>query len=339
MPSDWEALTNIPNGSEAFVCCVDQKRNILYVIHEMHGVLKYSNEFGTWNRCNTLNNLPEQFITSCYCTAVVDSKQNKIYLVNEQGSLAILEMKDTLRTKWKILQNVAATGNGPQAAMINNELHVIGGDQNPYHLRFNAETESFTKLHNVSSILQFNLNQGIYYHRIVLVRNKLVTLGGFDGNHKLKNIHQYDVNRNGWKTLTPKLSALDSFGCVTVINGKFIVILSGTNWRGSESDRIKIYCVDTGKIIKSRIEAPCTSDCVAFSVNDEETDELTVVGYVRKQWKLSEIDDHLFPPEYLLRIIHRYYLQEYIHLFKILNGQHFRINVCGLINDYNELVR
>ena len=54
------------------------------------------------------------------------------------------------------------------------------------------------------------------------------------------------------------------------------------------------------------------------------------------RWKQCGISDHLFPPEYLIRIICGYYINEFVHLIGdmigIENGQHYKINVFDIMN-------
>ena len=43
-----------------------------------------------------------------------------------------------------------------------------------------------------------------------------------------------------------------------------------------------------------------------------------------------DIDNHLFPPRYLIQIMHKYYLNEWAHLFDE-EGNHFKIDVFDLL--------
>ena len=74
----------------------------------------------------------------------------------------------------------------------------------------------------------------------------------------------------------------------------------------------------------------------AITVNDKTRDELVVFGFVREGWKLSEIADHLYPPRYLIKMMNRYFLNEYVHLISIGNhssyGEHWRMGVFDIIN-------
>ena len=60
--------------------------------------------------------------------AAIDSDQNKIYISNHKGSMAILELNDVNeKAEWKIINDSMKIGKGSQGIMINNEFHAIGG--------------------------------------------------------------------------------------------------------------------------------------------------------------------------------------------------------------------
>ena len=61
--------------------------------------------------------------------------------------------------------------------------------------------------------------------------------------------------------------------------------------------------------------------------------ELAVFGYLRRKWRASQIDDHLFPPQYLIKIIAKFYTNEKIHLFGRYNaGGHWKNDVFDIIS-------
>ena len=70
----------------------------------------------------------------------------------------------------------------------------------------------------------------------------------------------------------------------------------------------------------------------SFTINDKVKDNLTTFGYIRSKWRETGIDYHLFPPEYLIRIICGYYRNEWIHLFTNDTGEHYKINVFAIID-------
>ena len=117
-----------------------------------------------------------------------------------------------------------------------------------------------------------------------------------------------------------------------MIRDQFIVICAGRDTNYADVNDIYVYSIQDQEISKSGVKTPWTGKCVCFAMNNEQRNELAVFGYVRQQWKISEIDEHLFPPHYIIKIIDRFYLQQYIHLIKPNNGKHSRIDVFDIIN-------
>ena len=54
--------------------------------------------------------------------------------------------------------------------------------------------------------------------------------------------------------------------------------------------------------------------------------------YVSKQWNVCGIEQHLFPPEYLIRMMLRFlFPTEYVHLLDMsCNGDHYKMNVFDI---------
>ena len=46
---------------------------------------------------------------------------------------------------------------------------------------------------------------------------------------------------------------------------------------------------------------------------------------------IKGLDDHLFPPEYLIRIICCYYWNEWVHVIEIYTGKHFKIDTLDIL--------
>ena len=83
---------------------------------------------------------------------------------------------------------------------------------------------------------------------------------------------------------------------------------------------------------KSKAKCPDTGLYQAFTINNKIKDELCVNGFIRRTWKLSDIDDHLYPPQYLIKIINRYYMNEWIHLIGSYDDTHSNISVFDILS-------
>ena len=132
------------------------------------------------------------------------------------------------------------------------------------------------------------------YHRVVKAKDNILIFGGSIDGHSLDDIHRYNILENEWKTLNVKLPVpLDAFGCTAVMNEQYVIILCGSSSDQEssmkKSDDIYIYSVDDQTITKSSIKCPVQRDCLSVTMCDQKRNEMTVIGYVREQWKLTEI--------------------------------------------------
>ena len=80
------------------------------------------------------------------------------------------------------------------------------------------------------------------------------------------------------------------------------------------------------------IRIPGKDEYQACAINDIMKDELISFGYVRGKRRQRQLSDHLFPPEYLIRIIYGYYWNECIHLFGLYSFDHHKIDVLALFD-------
>ena len=74
------------------------------------------------------------------------------------------------------------------------------------------------------------------------------------------------------------------------------------------SNSILIYYVHNEIAKKSYIECPITCETYQLlATKDEAKDNCATFGYVRNEWIKCGLNNHLFPPEYLIRIIYLFY--------------------------------
>ena len=70
----------------------------------------------------------------------------------------------------------------------------------------------------------------------------------------------------------------------------------------------------------------------AVAICDRKGDKCITFGFVRDCWSRCGINNHLFPPEYLIRIMLKYYWNEYVHLIDLKRRRgHWRMNVFDII--------
>ena len=109
------------------------------------------------------------------------------------------------------------------------------------------------------------------------------------------------IENHNWQLLDTKMpKGLGVFGCTIAVNDKYVLIFGG--WQGCSfyTDDIWVYSVKNKTFRKSSINCPEKGRYQAFTVNDKQKDETAVFGFIRNEWKLLEIPDHLFPPHYLM---------------------------------------
>eukprot|EP01084_Bolivina_argentea_P078837 143063_1 len=97
------------------------------------------------------------------------------------------------------------------------------------------------------------------------------------------------------------------------INNKYVILFGGCGGDG-HSDDIYVYSIKYKTIKLSKIKCPAKGLFNAITVNDNMKDEKLTFGFVRNQWKICDIADHYFPPYYLLKLMHSYYLNEFVYL-------------------------
>ena len=98
--------------------------------------------------------------------ASLDVINNKIYFLNETGSMAILDMKQKEKMRWKIIKDLINVGDGAQGIMIKNEFHVIGGFYD-YHIHSKSKHVIYNdKTTNLDIVYEFDkATQGIQERR------------------------------------------------------------------------------------------------------------------------------------------------------------------------------
>ena len=304
----------------------------------LNGLFEYNYFIKDWKQHDIVNKLPDSYFntvssgkkTSRHPVAI-NSSTNTIYFLNQTGSMTILNLNHKDK-KWETKNTFSMIG-GAEGIVFNNEYHIIGGYPNFNHLKYNEETNKLEVVHNLSDAINVI---SIVAHRLIIIGGKLTILGGHyasraHGNTRFDFIHQYDDKNNQWQTLKSRMPhRLSSFGCTKILYDQYLVILGGRSDDGKHDD-IWLYSVRDMTFKKSNIKCPKKSAYRAFTINDRKRDEMTTFGYVRDRWKQCEIDNHLFPPRYLIGIMHKYYLNEEIHLFQRITGKHWRIDAVDII--------
>ena len=326
MATSWADLS--VKGCSIAQLSLDMERNILYKITK-NGVKIYSNDdSNTWIDHHVFNSvLPSSFMCGRFAVGAGDV----IYVSDGNKDMKILKMEDN-GTKFEEITDTLHTGTGVRAIMIRNDLHVIGGWDNHKHLKGNRKSNKWEILHE--RIVGMDCNC-VGYHGLVKIKNRIMMLGGYgyDRGHTDK-MYEYNILTDEWSKSDIKLpSKLCRFGCVSVIDDQYVIICGGeTKGRGNVDD-IWIYDVKHKTFRKSNIKCPKKDGYRAYVMNHKNINQMAVVGYVRREWRTSQIDEYLFPPKYLVRIMTKYCLKEELHLFDECNtSTHWKIDVFDIIS-------
>ena len=254
-----------------------------------------------------------------------------IYIYDSHGKLLIMDIFDA--DDHQIIKSLPSIGYEGQGIVINNEFHVVGGSENTKHLEWNNCSKTMDTMQDLENM---GLNP-IGHHRLIQVQDKVLMLGGYDYNMRraADKICEYDIKNDRWKVLGFILpEKLYGFGCVSVLDDQFIVLLGGKSALSIEDDDIWIYCVGSERFTKSKVKCLISGECHACVIGDEYKDQMMVFGYIRRQWSSSQIDDHLFPPEHLIKIMGQYYMNQEIHLYHYggsAQGNHWKIDVFDIL--------
>eukprot|EP01084_Bolivina_argentea_P214745 364550_1 len=358
MPSSenhWISRAKIPSPhSSKFAVAFDNTTNELYVIRqniEDDGLFKYLFANDEWIKYTIeppLNLKRHHSYRDCTApTAAIITQKNLIYLHD-----------DTFNAKIKLFHNknhgklegikCPWMGSAPNMTVINNECHIIGDNT---HFKYNEHTNRFIFL---GPICDSDSDNDI---EIEWVENpgfanvkdrKILMFGGQNNDNEFEfnytdSIYECDLTNNEyqWTKLDVKLpdSGYMGFGCTAILDGKYVLVMGGQGVEdggGWATREIHIYSVPDQTFRKSKIICPEAGQFKAITVSDKKKDEIITFGYIRSVWKECDINDQLFPPQYLVRIISKYYFDEFVHLFSSSfdynPGVHWKISVFDIID-------
>ena len=320
MRSSWISLTCVDNIG--FDVVFDEKHESLFSISNEQ-VLRYSFGQNAWIKHKT-NFLIASHVGLQHKARAMDGEQQKIFINYKHGTIAIFTLHDNNQITFDVINDLDGVydGEGSQGIMINNEFHIIGGIANK-HIKYGPNDKKIQVLHDFSDVLDVN---GIQFHQIVRVKNKIILFGGFDTfdfPNDVDTVNEYDIIADHWRKLNCKLPKACS-------GQQYVVLFGDMVDNDKEQNHVFMYSVIDETFKRSRIKCPFKGDCRAFAINDREKDDIVTVGFLRSRWIQSGMNEHLFPPQYLIQIICGYYWNECINLLEIGARNHFKIDVFKL---------
>eukprot|EP01084_Bolivina_argentea_P127029 224743_1 len=289
------------------------------------GIYNYNLQTNKWNIRVILDNNSNYKL----CAAALNNQL--LYLSDQNAYVTTINLSD--KTVKKLAKHPHEIGYHSTGFIINDEYHIIGGKHNNEHLKWNSTLYQWEKLYAFPEFqaMDFDGNQVV----TVKSKQKAFMFGGYRGAYPVKHfddIYEYDSQKNIWNKMSIKMPKACYVGMpVPVIRGQFILFFGWYNHDAGDQDDIRIFSVSEQKFKISSIKCPSKSPYTAVAINDCKRDEKIVFGYVRKQWKLSPIPDHWFPPLYLLKLMARYFLIECIHILDEGYGNHWKINSLDIV--------
>ena len=228
MSTDWKAIASIPkqHNYDQFLIVFDKPRNSIFAITERH-LFEYSSRRNQWMQHNINNPLPVRIWLNMPCT--INSKTQTIYIINRKGAVIQLQLNKTNK-KWIEHQNISQHAiDGGQSFIINNELHVIGGNLSiNRHLKLNQNTNQLIHLHQMDKMVNAP-GSTILNQKIIQTQDKLIMFGGCQNQiDALDIIREYDIKKDKWQELDIKMPSVlwNGFGVTTFFCQQYILILS-----------------------------------------------------------------------------------------------------------------
>ncbi len=168
----------------------------------------------------------------------------------------------------------------------------------------------------------------------------LLLFGGMDCDslEMTNTIIQFNLTTREWVKSTAKLpQKMMSIHCTLAIRNKYVLAFGGAyGGYNSYSDDIYVYSIQEQTLKESKLKCPSKSTFTGITVSDTKQDQKTVVGFVRKEWKLCELQDEYFPPFCLLEIIRTYYFTEYVCLLDVQSRKHYKLNTLEIVDNTKE---
>ena len=321
------------DDQEYYIVIFNEVTQTIFVLNPI-GLYQYEFNTDSWKRhCVCSNALTDDFFRDDLNTmmqdhpAVINPNTNTLYFLNYIGMMAILKINIDIKSKWITKDKMINTNFGSQGIIINDKYHIIGGYDNSKHLCYNVETNQFEELHDLKHVM--NLTDFIYYSRwIKMNKHQILMFGGRCITDSLDTVFEYNALQNKWIKINAKLpQKLSSFGCVSILYNQYVILFGGRNKGYDHVNDIWIYSVCDRIFTKSSVKCPEKGRYRAFAINDRKKDEIITSGYVTDTWRKYDMDDHMFLSQDVIWIIHKYYLNEWIHLFRDREGGHWKINV------------
>ncbi len=285
-------------------------------------ICKYNIGNDKWNKNKLVKDIKHQK-TYDY-TSILNTKTQILFVVSEHYITQIQLNNGNIITYTHnhTTNSISAIS---QSIIVNNSLFIVGGHDNNSILKWNPKNNSFVKFSDTYNKINFG------DFTMIENNNNLLLFGGVDyTNDKCVDyILKFNINNKKWTKLCTLPKTMSSTCCTTAINKKYILLFGG--WNEFEdfaySDTIYIYSLKYNRIQESFIKCPSKGIFSVITINNKIKDEKIVFGYIRKKWKIK----NNFMPFYLLKLIHSYYLNEYVLLLDKKTKKHYKMDTLKIV--------
>ena len=220
--------------------------------------------------------------------------------------------------------------------IINEECHIIGGENINSHYVWNMKTDINDKSQHIHTFQRIS-NRGWYsFGRVYIKRkNSLYCLGGFLSKNfqRTDEIRKYCLETSKWTLLTEKLVyAVNYCGVAVGKDERYILIMGGydNSYHTKYMDVIQIFDINTDKTYISNIKLPFKGACKCIIMEDENKNELLINGFIRKYC----INNNMNIPSVLIEFMMIWHSIEFVHVIHPHNNAiHFKISLDIIINN------
>eukprot|EP01084_Bolivina_argentea_P097249 174846_1 len=349
-PPAWKYMHQLPSTHFTNPLMLTQNK-IFIAIKNKPIMYKYNICDNIWREWINYESYVNEIVIKTICISVkdkmiyiCDNKCNLIKIHYKQSKFSVETIKNT--------EGINFTRNSTRhLVFVDNELHMmrIGASDTAWpiritlkHLIFDEKLQQFTVKHTLSvgKCLKFEHLKS---------RNKLICVGGDDNNWNCSRslkIFLFDLSERHWTICGINgIEGYDvnfyNFGCDLTRDENRIILYPHCGSNLFIIDMVNNDKKLEFKLMKCKIKFPTAGEGKRFQtivMRNVDKEECIVFGYVRKVWKKYDIGMERFPPQYILRLIKLWYLNDYyddMHILKYFEdgSVHCAINVRDIVDN------
>eukprot|EP01084_Bolivina_argentea_P142970 251137_1 len=255
----WIQLAMFPESIKWHFLCLAKinTNNILAVAGGC--VYNYNLQTNEWSLIKSIQTIDDNNgINRFGGSAAALYNDQLLYLSDQNASLMTINIVDKTVNKLYTSTNPNHIGCYSNGFMINNEYHIIGGEYNNKHLKWNSQSNKWQTVHIFSEFEELTVNPVVFLKS----KQKMFMFGGyqFDIQKYFDTIYEYNIQQNIWNKMNIKMPKACCVGiAVPVIREQFILLFGWYNHDDFDQDDIFIFSVSQQQFRKSLIKCPTKS--------------------------------------------------------------------------------